>query len=145
ASSTPEKQKRAATHYLRGIANVPVEVELGEHTVQAKIVSRPLGKHRVAYVLAVKGMPAVIAADGGDAGAEDAQPAGQAGTTELAAAPNPAVRDQLADGTAGDGGTGVTAEAAAEVEQEDDLSCSPFDRRHARRLAIFQYREALAR
>jgi len=63
ANSTPEKQKAAATQYLRGIVNVPVDVDIGEHTVQARIVSRPLGKHRVAYVLAVKGMPEAAASD----------------------------------------------------------------------------------
>jgi len=121
ASSTPEKQKAAATQYLNSIVNVPVDVDVGEHTIQAKIVSRPLGKRRVAYVLAVKGLSAAIAADGGDAGSEDAQPAGQAGTTDPAAAPNPAVGDQAAGGTAASGGTGLIAGAAAEVEQEDDL------------------------
>lgn len=67
--TTPEKQKTAATRYLSGVVKVPVEVDVGEHTVQARIVSRSLGKRRVAYVLAVKGLSAAIGTDsaGGDA------------------------------------------------------------------------------
>jgi hypothetical protein len=57
ACTTPEKQKAAATQYLNSVVKVPVEVDIGDVTVQAMIVSRPLGKRRVAYVLAVKGLP----------------------------------------------------------------------------------------
>ncbi|NQW48515.1 MAG: hypothetical protein HQ464_12215 [Planctomycetes bacterium] len=108
ASSTPEKQKTAATQYLNSIVNVPVDVDVGEHTIQAKIVSRSLGRRRVAYALAVKGLSAVMASDEGDGGAADAQPA------DLGAAISPAVGDHaavLSSPYAGDG----------EEEQEDDL------------------------
>jgi len=108
ASSTPEKQKTAATQYLNSIVNVPVDVDVGEHTIHAKIVSRSLGRRRVAYVLAVKGLSAVMASDEGDGAAADAQPA------DLGAAISPAVGDQaavLSSPYAGDG----------EEEQEDDL------------------------
>jgi DNA polymerase III delta prime subunit len=117
-STTPEKQKRAATQYLNSIVNVPVDVDVGEHTVQAKIVSRKLGGHRTAYVLAVKGLPAVIAADEGDGGAADAQPA------DLGAATSPAVGDQTAvpsSPNAGDGCTGLIAGAADDEGQGDYL------------------------
>jgi hypothetical protein len=71
ASSTPEKQKAAATQYLNSVVKVPVEVDIGEHTVGAMIVSRPLGGRRVAYALAVKGLSEVKGTDaeGGDGGA----------------------------------------------------------------------------
>jgi hypothetical protein len=58
AQVTPEKQKAAATQFLNSILKVACEVQYGEHTVQAMVVSRPLGQRRVAYALAVKGMPA---------------------------------------------------------------------------------------
>jgi hypothetical protein len=71
ACTTAEKQKAAASHYLRGMLKVSVEVEVGEQMVQAMIVSRPLGKRRVAYALAVKGLSEVKGTDaeGGDGGA----------------------------------------------------------------------------
>jgi hypothetical protein len=71
ACTTPEKQKVAATQYLNEVLKVPVEIEVEEHTVHAMIVSRPLGKRRVAYALAVKGLPPAPKADGdGDDQAE---------------------------------------------------------------------------
>ena len=71
ACSTPEKQKVAATQYLNEVLKVPVEIEVGDHTAHAMIVSRPLGKRRVAYALAVKGLPPALKADGdGDGRAE---------------------------------------------------------------------------
>lgn len=71
ACTTPEKQKAAASQYLNGVLKVPIEVEVGEQTVQAMIVSRPLGKRRVAYALALKGLPEVkdTDAEGGDGSA----------------------------------------------------------------------------
>ena len=57
--TTPEKQKTSATQYLNSVVKVPIEVEIGEQTVQAMIVSRSLGKRRVAYALAVKGLPSI--------------------------------------------------------------------------------------
>lgn len=74
ACITPEKQKIAATDFLRGMAGVPVEIDVGEHSVQAMIVSRSLGKRRTAYALAVQGLPAALAADGQDDGAAEAAP-----------------------------------------------------------------------
>jgi hypothetical protein len=59
ACTTPEKQKASATQYLNSVIKVPIEVDIDEQTVQAMIVSRPLGKRRVAYMLAVKGLLAV--------------------------------------------------------------------------------------
>jgi len=124
ASSTPEKQKRAATQYLNSIVNVPVDVDVGEQSVQAMIVSRPLGQRRMAYVLAVKGLSAVIAADGEDAGATGARPVGPANTANPAAGDQAAAQisphgDESGDDAAG--GMGLIDGAAAEVEQEDDL------------------------
>lgn len=69
ACTTPEKQKIAATDFLRGMARVPVEIDVGEHSVQAMIVSRSLGKRRTAYALAVQGLPAAPAPDGQNDGA----------------------------------------------------------------------------
>lgn len=60
ACPTPEQQKAAATRYLNSVVKVFVEVDIGDQSVQAVIVSRPLGKRRVAYMLAVKGLPAVL-------------------------------------------------------------------------------------
>lgn len=65
ACSTPEKQRTAATRYLNGVVKVPVEVDVGEHTVEAMIVSRPLGKRRIAYALAVRGLSTAVGAGGG--------------------------------------------------------------------------------
>ena len=65
ACSTPEKQKTAASRYLNGVVKVPVEVDVGEHTVEAMIVSRPLGKRRIAYALAVRGLSAAVGASDG--------------------------------------------------------------------------------
>jgi hypothetical protein len=119
ASSTPEKQKAAATQYLRGIANVPVEVEIGEHTVQAKIVSRPLGKHRVAYVLAVKGMPGAGADSGTtDGGTEALVPA----AGEPAEAPSATAENHGATPADHDGRTELVDQATAAADgQEDNL------------------------
>jgi len=112
ACTTPENQKRAATQYLRGIVNVSVDVDVGEHTVQAMIVSRPLGKHRVAYALAVRGLSAAVgASDGlGDAAddTDDAAPAAPSPPSGLAAAPE-----------ASHGGEGDTLPATD--ESADDL------------------------
>lgn len=57
ACNTPQQQKTAATQYLNGIVKVPVEVDAGDKTVRAMIVSRPLGGHKAAYVLAVEKLP----------------------------------------------------------------------------------------
>jgi hypothetical protein len=64
--STSEKQKTAATRYLKSVLRVPVEIEEGEQTVEAMIVSRSLGKRRKAYALAVKGLSAAGVIDDGD-------------------------------------------------------------------------------
>jgi len=77
ACTTPEKQKASATQYLNSVVKVPVEVDIGEQTVQAMIVSRPLGKRRVAYMLAVKGLPAAL-----DTAASFEQPWATATTNE---------------------------------------------------------------
>ena len=119
ACTTAEKQKAAASQYLNGVLKVPVEVEVGERTVQAMLVSRPLGKRRVAYVLAVKGLPEVKGTDAeGGAGAE-ATPTGCAdsdATTLLPPGPEVSGGNRDRDG---DGGQGEP-EAAGEG-QEDDL------------------------
>jgi len=87
ACSTPEKQKTAASRYLNGVVKVPVEVDIGEHTVEAMIVSRPLGKRRVAYALAVRGLSAAAEAGGGGGAVEahsaaaDGNPCGSIDTT----------------------------------------------------------------
>lgn len=62
--NTPQEQKKAATQYLNGVLKVPVEVDVGEGTVKATIVSRPLGAHKVAYILAVEKLPALPATEG---------------------------------------------------------------------------------
>ena len=74
ACTTPEKQKIAATEFLRGMAGVPIEVDVGEQSVQAMIVSRPLGKRRTAYALAVQGLSAALAAASQDGGPAEAGP-----------------------------------------------------------------------
>jgi hypothetical protein len=74
ACTTPEKQKIAATEFLRGMAGVPIEVDVGEQSVQAMIVSRPLGKRRTAYALAVQGLPMAPAAASQDGGSAEAGP-----------------------------------------------------------------------
>lgn len=118
ACTTPEKQKAAATQYLKGIANVPVEVEIGEHTVQARIVSRPLGKHRVAYMLATKGMPVTEAGEGLPDGGTEALVHAEgdaAGTSDR-------LGNGGSDSPSHDGDSEPTDRATvAEEEQEDDL------------------------
>lgn len=127
ANTTPEKQKAAATQYLNSIVNVPVDVDVGEHTVQAKIVSRKLGGRRTAYVLAVKGLASVVVTDGGGGG-------GGAGVDDVGApcgaAASPEGGDQVVapsglhgDDTAADrdGATGSVDGAADDEGQEDDL------------------------
>jgi hypothetical protein len=52
-ADTAQKKLTAATQFLRSVVKVPVEVEIGEETVRAMIVSRPLRGRRVAYALAV--------------------------------------------------------------------------------------------
>jgi hypothetical protein len=54
---TPQKQKKAATQYLNSVVKKHVEVEVGKVTVQASMVSRPIGGRRIAYALAVRGIP----------------------------------------------------------------------------------------
>lgn len=67
---TPQKQKTAVTHYMKGVVKVPVEVDIGENIVRAVIVSRPLRGHRTAYMLAVEGLPAAPGIAGDDGAAE---------------------------------------------------------------------------
>jgi hypothetical protein len=123
ACTTPEKQKAAATQYLNGIVKVPVEVDVGEHTAQAMIVSRKLGGRRVAYALAVKGLAEAMAAARGDdsAGGDGAGP--EIATGSPVGGPPPATNNRLGDDTAGrdtpirpDGGAPIAGEG-----QEDDL------------------------
>jgi len=64
ACDTPQKQKKAATHYMNGVVKVPVEVDISDRTVRAMLVSRPLRSRRTAYVLAVEGLPVEASADG---------------------------------------------------------------------------------
>jgi hypothetical protein len=133
ACTTPDKQKTAASQYLNGVLKVPVEVEVGERTVQAMIVSRPLGGRRVAYALAVKGLPKENGTDGtdhgGDAGVQavpvqyqplDAHAATPTGCADAEALlpPGPEASGGNRDRD-GDGGQGEP-EAAGEG-QEDDL------------------------
>ena len=66
---TPQKQKKAATQYLNSILKKPVEIEVGEATVKASMVSRPVGGRRIAYALAVWGLPERPGHLGDDAGA----------------------------------------------------------------------------
>jgi hypothetical protein len=113
ASATPEKKKAAATQYLNGIVNVAVDVDVGEHTVQAKIVSRKLGGRRTAYVLAVKGLAAVNTAGEGNAGAADAQSVDQEAAVPSSLHGN--------DEGPSDGDTGLGAGAADDEGQEDGL------------------------
>jgi hypothetical protein len=56
-ADTPQKRATAATQFLRSVVKVPVEVDIGEETVRAMIVSRPLGQRRTAYALAVDHLP----------------------------------------------------------------------------------------
>lgn len=95
---TPQKQKTAVTQYMASVVKVPVEVEVGDRTVRAMLVSRPLRSRRTAYVLAVEGLPVEAGADGED------RPAEAATNTPQPAAPTPA-----------------DARADDEEEREDEL------------------------
>jgi hypothetical protein len=64
---TPQKQKTAVTQYMNSQLKVPADVEVDGVTVRAMLVSRPLGQRRVAYVLAVEGLPPAPAAEAVDA------------------------------------------------------------------------------
>jgi DNA polymerase III delta prime subunit len=128
ANTTAENQKTAATQYLRGIVNVPVDVDVGEQTVQAKVVSRKLGARRTAYVLAVKGLSAVVATDGGVAGTNDVGAAFGAASEAVArpegiSGQGAAQHGLHGDVTAGDGDGGpeLVVGPADDEEQEDDL------------------------
>ena len=55
--STAQQQKTAATQFLNSVVNTPIEVDVGDQTVQAVVVSRPLRGRRTAYALAVGGLP----------------------------------------------------------------------------------------
>jgi hypothetical protein len=79
-ADTAQKRATAATLFLRGVVKVPVEVEVGEETVRAMIVSRPLGARRRAYALAVDGVP------GGGPGVARAATGPVEGEADLAAA-----------------------------------------------------------
>lgn len=130
AGMTPEKQKAAATQYLKGVVKEPFEVDLGERSVKAMIVSRPLGRRRTAYALAVSGLAAAVAALAAGSAAESTSTA----TAESgSAAAHPGNADGLPDSAGygagreeacgGDGAvTGMEsrAEIRAEVEESDD-------------------------
>lgn len=99
-ADTAQKRATAATQFLRGVVKVPVEVDVGEGTVRATIVSRPLGGRRTAYALAVDGVPGADRAAtgpaecGADLAAADA--AAHAAVVEAA--------EELADGMLADDG-----------------------------------------
>lgn len=118
AGMTPEKQKAAATQYLNSVVKVPVEVDVGEQNVQAMIVSRPLGKRRVAYALAVKGLPP--AAAGGNS--SDGGAGAGSSVDDRAGGPSVPPCDH-GDAPAGpDAGSGPTDPATnADEGQQDDL------------------------
>lgn len=67
---TPQKQKTAVTQYMASVVKNPVEVDVGEHTVRAMIVSRALRSRRTAYMLAVEGLPAIAEAMSDEAACE---------------------------------------------------------------------------
>ena len=81
ACDTPQKQKTAVTQYMASVVKVPVEVDVGDRTVRAMLVSRPLRSRRTAYVLAVEGLPVETGADG------DGRPAEATTTAPQSAAP----------------------------------------------------------
>jgi hypothetical protein len=118
AGTTPEKQKATATQYLNGIVKVPVEVDVGDRTVQAMIVSRALGKRRTAYMLAVKGLPEATASDCLDDGGS-----GEVVGVENRPGGPPVTPVNQGDAPAGhDANSGPTDQATATEEgQQDEL------------------------
>lgn len=58
--ATPQQRKSAATNFLKSVVKVPLEVHIGDVEVTVKLVSRPLGKRRVAYALAVEGLEGLL-------------------------------------------------------------------------------------
>ena len=123
AGMTPEKQKAAATQYLKGVVKVPFEVDVGDQVVQAMIVSRPLGRRRTAYALAVSGLEAALAAGGA------AESTSTATAESGSAAAHPGNADGVPDsvghgagrevGTGGGADEGIQSGARAEVEEGD--------------------------
>jgi hypothetical protein len=118
ACNTPEKQKTAATRYLNSIVKVPVEVDVGEQTVEAMIVSRPLGKRRTAYALAVRGLSALLESVG------ETQSAGADGESggfmSIATVPAPSLPGSPTPPLGSDRGGEGAAQPAAD-ESTDDL------------------------
>lgn len=124
ACTTPNMQKAAAGAYLKSIVNVPTEVDVDDGTVLAMVVSRPLGKRRTAYALAVKGLPAAGAIDHGDGDetGDIAAVEGAGGDTSLTV-PNKLTADNQAgeatSGPADDLGAGNGAIAGDEADEDD--------------------------
>ena len=54
---TAQKRKTAATQFMSSVIKVPIDVDIGDQTVRAMIVSRPLRARRTAYALAVTRLP----------------------------------------------------------------------------------------
>ena len=82
---TAQKRKTAATQFMSSIVKVPVEVDIGDQTVRAMIVSRPLRARRTAYALAVTRLPV-----GTSPAPESTEPSTLVAPWEDAAAPLPA-------------------------------------------------------
>jgi len=100
ACDTPQKQKTAVTQYMNGVVKVPVEVDIGDRTVRAMLVSRPLRSRRTAYVLAVEGLPVEASADG------DGHPAEAPAVIPQPATPKPTPTPAPADTRADEQGQG---------------------------------------
>jgi hypothetical protein len=119
ACNTPDKQKKTATRYLNSVVKVPIEVDVGEQTVEVMIVSRTLGQRRVAYALAVRGLSAVEEIDGTDGDGADA--AAGAGPAELPGACSDASTSPAGTGDEPGSPCGGIQRAELAGGQEDDL------------------------
>jgi hypothetical protein len=82
---TAQKRKTAATQFMSSVVKVPAEVDIGDQTVRAMIVSRPLRARRTAYALAVTRLPV-----GASPAPESTEPSTLVAPWEDAAAPLPA-------------------------------------------------------
>ena len=102
ACDTPQKQKTAVTQYMNGVVKVPVEVDIGDRTVRAMLVSRPLRSRRTAYVLAVEGLPVEASADGDGHPAEAPAVIPQPATPKPTPTPTPADEQGQGDELWGD-------------------------------------------
>jgi hypothetical protein len=76
--NSPQQQKTAVTQYMRNAVKTPVDVDVGEASVRVMLVSRSIGGRRVAYALAVRGLPdspESSSADGAAAASGPSEPA----------------------------------------------------------------------